>query len=93
MLLDLQRFCFKQESKMSRGTLEYMLQMSAVQLKALLNEAWTFLLGDSLETCHTMSSLAPWVLWSEVQCEKNPLPYYFYKCLKVLDQLENLTPI
>ena len=55
MFKDLQLFSIEHKSKMSRGSPEYMLQMSAVQLKSLLNarckvigNVYIFLRGNSL---------------------------------------------
>ena len=82
---DLQLFSLKRGPKMSGGTLKSLLQMSAVQLKALLNTVWkvvdnscTFLLGD------------PRLRWWETCC-----PTIFRNAMrfKVLYQLEDLTSV
>ena len=78
----LQPFSFKHEPKMSRGALDYMLQMLTVQLKTLLNEvckvidkACAFLLSDWRPS-----------LWG-IRC-----PMIFQRAM-LFQVLENLTPV
>ena len=82
---DLQPFSLNHEPNMSRGALDNMLQMSAVQLKVPLNVA-----------CKVVDNVCIVLLgWVEIEMARNPLPYNFTNTLsfKVLDQLENLNPV